>query len=304
MRNGTTGNFIPGYTNASIFYLLGILEEQARYNSNNEKFNANVTSCVQWFLTDYQSEKIVESSLKLGVALLPGSKLVLDRETEKLKECTNILCPRATWYDDIGFVNHISFHPQSFIGTFTDYAFHDLNRLKLVNEFWHALSSPRLAGPWWKSIAAPKKSGLSNRVKGPFRSSQIDVNSQNIKYMTNKTAVLNINLKINNILEQTTDKSLIEEVDNILRVQYTGEKRNSISPLNVLQDSKEFRKMVTKCISDYLIKTSQTSKEKFGILINNINYRQYSTTKIHSLQEMMIRNPTFIKFYGMSLNSD
>merc|ERR1712238_580442 len=140
---------------------------------------------------------------------------------------------------------------------------------------WHELSSPRLAGPWWRSIAVPKK-----------------------------TAVLNITLKINNILEQTTDKSLIEEVDNILRVQYTGEKRNSISPLNVLQDSKEFRKMVTKCISDYLIKTSQTSKEKFGILINNINYRQYSTTKIHSLQKMMIKNPKFIKFYGMSLNTD
>lgn len=43
---------------------------------------------------------------KLGIAKAPGSKKVLDRQTGKLVPCDKERCPHATYYDDIGFVNH------------------------------------------------------------------------------------------------------------------------------------------------------------------------------------------------------
>jgi len=65
-------------------------------------------ACVQQFLTDVWISKS-KVPFNIGVAILPGSKMVLDRQTGNLTECNQILCSRAIWYDDIGFVNHVSY---------------------------------------------------------------------------------------------------------------------------------------------------------------------------------------------------
>jgi len=62
----------------------------------------------QYFWGDVFARHLAEGNVidgLLGVAPTPGSTLVLHRETGKLVNCTEELCPFGTYYEDIGIVN-------------------------------------------------------------------------------------------------------------------------------------------------------------------------------------------------------
>lgn len=106
-------------TGEAVAEMIRLLEEQAKYGVPNEfegQINAvtnaymNNGQCVLTFMWGdlFRRSKAEGSVLhnKLGIAPTPGSEFVLNRETGKLERCTREICPYATYYDDLGFVNY------------------------------------------------------------------------------------------------------------------------------------------------------------------------------------------------------
>ena len=61
--------------------------------------------CVLTYNWGNQMDTLLGAAYDIGVASTPGSRLVLDRSTGRLNNCTNITCPYGIVYDDLGLVN-------------------------------------------------------------------------------------------------------------------------------------------------------------------------------------------------------
>jgi len=103
-------------TEEAFLETLRIFEKQFLYGHPNEfggcaEINRNAMGDEECVLTynwgDSFSADLIRG--KLGITKAPGSQRVLDRETGNLVPCDRERCPHATYYDDIGFVNHVPY---------------------------------------------------------------------------------------------------------------------------------------------------------------------------------------------------
>ena len=307
LRNETTGDLSTAFNNASVSYILGILENQIQYGGETNdyqtyKFPLNFIflrngACAQQFLSDVS---IFQSRVpfNIGVAILPGSKMVLDRQTGNLTECTQILCPQATWYDDIGFVNHVSYHPVSLVGTFSKNLVYSQERMQLVKKFWEKMSKEDLTD-WSTHVSTSYLENVSINIKdyarlahGPFRKSQIA-----LSHVVNKANPV------------TFHEPLLEEIKNILRKQYNnGTSKNPASPVTT-NNNLLYNSNIRKSFINHLIFMSKREYKQNSRMREELKSLRLSVaTSIQEIQKKYIDsysgklNMTFEEHYAMTMN--
>jgi len=101
-------------TGKAFIETLKVMEKQLKFGLGRDEFS----DCIGLQRTYIDSEECAltvnwgNSFLqdlargKLGITRTPGSPVVLDRDSGNLVKCDVKRCPYATYYDDIGFVNH------------------------------------------------------------------------------------------------------------------------------------------------------------------------------------------------------
>lgn len=100
-------------TDDALMETLRIFEKQHKYGHPTEfdgciDINMGPMSDEECVLTLNWGNSFAANVLpgKLGIAKVPGSQKVLNRETGKLDVCDIEKCPNAVYYEDIGFVNY------------------------------------------------------------------------------------------------------------------------------------------------------------------------------------------------------